>query len=187
MLSRQDIYTWPCEVDDLNRWVWRGLRQARLQPRVGARCSSCFLQHHNQPGWEAQPWAILLWGQHVVKLEACGQHVAVQILHSTSVRKPQHSTEETVHQNFLPHFAGRDGCCSWDLSNIPKFTNACTLETFVKRQVGWRGPINTSLKSWLSLLGLFPSAMGLDEDTQTHPLELLLSIPSENTLSPAPP
>lgn len=43
-----------------------------------------------------------LWGQRVVQPEACGQHVATQIICSTSVRKPQHSTEETVHQNFLP-------------------------------------------------------------------------------------
>lgn len=137
MLSRYDNYTWPHEVIIwIAVWACTSLssqRQAGLQLCVHGRRAR---RPSLAPQQASRPWTILLWGQCVAQQEARGQHVATQIICSTSVRKPQHSTEETFTRTFYLTSAGQDSCQSWDLNITSEFTSGCSLEDHVKRQVG---------------------------------------------------
>lgn len=109
--------------------------------------------------------------------EACGQHVATQIICSTSVRKPQDSVEETAHRkqpvSLLPSkmATGTRSQC----------TSVLSVEKSVRRQLAWdKGESINRLKRPESLSGLFlRSGCGM----RTHRLILtlgLLSISSES-------
>lgn len=89
---------------------------------------------------------ISVWGQHVVWPEACGQHVATQIICSTSVKKPQHSFEETAHRKQPASLLPRKMATGPRAK--PQWTSMQSVEKSVRRQLTCdKGePINAGLK-----------------------------------------